>query len=318
MAFLRPAARRQANRRDFSHTRLPLPLLYEVPMHQTLPLPPPHTASRVVVRSSEGRVWHGFGAELFKVSAGLHAIAARPHHRVAVHVGAAVKAHCACDGRPSARIQAHGDADVVPAGVDGRWNDDAGCTIFGVWMTEDFVRTATEQMSGPAGRRQLHPQLQLRDPRFLHLTWALRAELEADAASDPLYAESLCTAMVVRLLGGGAPADVKRQKLGTVPAARVLDYIESNLDKRLSLAELASVAGLSVPHFSALFRQTVGVPAHRYVVQRRVERARTLLLHSKLSMSQVALDVGFAHQSHLAHWMNRILGVTPRDVQKAA
>ncbi|GJI90882.1 helix-turn-helix domain-containing protein [Duganella hordei] len=287
-------------------------------MHLPAPQPPSGAISRVVVRSSEGRAWDGFGAELFTVSAGLHAIAARPHHRVAVHVGAAVKAHCACDGRPSARIQTQGDVDVVPAGVDGRWNDDAGCTIFGVWMTEDFVRAATEQMSGAAGRRQLHPQLQLRDPRFVHLAWALRAELEAEAASDPLYAESLCTAMVVRLVCGEAPADVKQQKLGTVPAARVLDYIESNLAKRLSLSELAAVAGLSVPHFSALFRQTLNMPAHQYVVRRRVERARTLLLHTKLSMSQVALDVGFAHQSHLAHWMNRILGMTPRDVQKAA
>ncbi|GJJ04423.1 hypothetical protein RugamoR64_49610 [Duganella rhizosphaerae] len=56
-----------------------------------------------------------------------------------------------------------------------------------------------------------------------------------------------------------------------------------------------------MPHFSALFRHTLGMPAHQYVVRRRVERAHALLLHSKLSLSQVALDVGFAHQSHLAH-----------------
>ncbi|GJJ04422.1 hypothetical protein RugamoR64_49600 [Duganella rhizosphaerae] len=61
-------------------------------MLQPPPLPPSDTISRVVVRSSMGRAWNGYGAELFTVSVGLHAIAARPHHRVAVHVGAAVKA----------------------------------------------------------------------------------------------------------------------------------------------------------------------------------------------------------------------------------
>jgi AraC family transcriptional regulator len=59
------------------------------------------------------------------------------------------------------------------------------------------------------------------------------------------------------------------------------------------------------------------MPVHQYVVQRRVERARTLLLQGRLSASQVALETGFAHQSHMAHWMNRLLGVTPRELARA-
>jgi AraC family transcriptional regulator len=73
-----------------------------------------------------------------------------------------------------------------------------------------------------------------------------------------------------------------------------------------------------VPHFKVLFRETLGMPVHRYVVQQRVERAKALLLQGKLSTSQVALETGFAHQSHMAHWMNRLLGVTPREIVKAS
>jgi len=53
-------------------------------------------------------------------------------------------------------------------------------------------------------------------------------------------------------------------------------------------------------------------------VRRRVERARDLLIEGRLSMSQIALEAGFAHQSHMAHWMNRVLGVAPRDIVRDA
>ena len=96
----------------------------------------------------------------------------------------------------------------------------------------------------------------------------------------------------------------------------MIDYIEAHLDQRLTLGDLAALVDLSAPHFKALFRETLGMPVHQYVVRRRVERARALLVAGKLSLSQVALEAGFAHQSHMAHWMTRLLGVTPREVVK--
>jgi AraC family transcriptional regulator len=94
----------------------------------------------------------------------------------------------------------------------------------------------------------------------------------------------------------------------------LIDYVEANLEADLSLAELAAVAGLSVPHLTALFRRTMGQSLHRYVVERRVIRARALLLDSRASIAETALSVGFAHQSHLSRWMRRLLGVTPSEL----
>ncbi|REG49748.1 AraC family transcriptional regulator [Paraburkholderia sp. BL6669N2] len=276
--------------------------------------PLPHSGSRLALRSSRLLGWEGFGAELVNVSAGLHRIPAFNYHRVGVHVGAPVRARCLCNERRHSRIQAHGDADVIPAGLDGQWSDETACTIFSVWISEAFAQRTVEQLSLKSADAQLRPQFQMRDPRFQHLAWALRAELEADEPSDPLYAESLCTAMVVRLIGGAPMLDNKRRPLAPKTAARVIEFIEAHLDQRLTLSELAVLVGLSVPHFKALFRETLGMPVHQYVVQRRVERARTLLLQGKLSASQIALDTGFAHQSHMAHWMGRLLGVTPREL----
>jgi AraC family transcriptional regulator len=290
-------------------------------MNAVTPLPMPPSGARVNLRSSSGRGWKGFGVALLGISAGTHRIPAVPHHRIGVHVGPPVMARCLCEQRRYARVQAHGDADVIPAGLEGQWTDESDCTILSMWISESFTRKTLEQLELKSGVAEIRPQLQMRDPRFQHLAWALQAELEAGDASDPLFVESIFSAMVVRLAGnagsnGIALLEGRRRTLAPRTATSVIDFIESNLDQRLTLDELAGLAQLSVPHFKVLFRETLGMPVHRYVVQRRVERAKALLLQGKLSASQVALETGFSHQSHMAHWMNRLLGLTPRELVK--
>ena len=273
----------------------------------------------VSLRSSDGLGWNGFTATLLGIRPGTYRVTEMEHHRINVHVGAPVRANCVCEGRRYSRIPAHGDADVIPAGLPGMWTDDADCRILRIAISDAFVRSIGEQVGAPAAG--IEPRLQWRDARVQHLASALGAELEAEDTSDALYAESLCTALVVRLLNRSrdvaAGAANSARALAPRVAARVIDYIEAHLHQRLTLAELAAQTGLSVPHFKVLFRATLGMPVHRYVVQRRVQRAKTLLLEGRHSASQIALDVGFAHQSHMTQWMHRLLGVTPREIVRA-
>jgi AraC family transcriptional regulator len=271
-----------------------------------------------ILHSSEGLGWQGGGAALVRISAGQHRLPAMAQHRVGIHVGTPVRARCACDGRRQTRLQSHGDTDVVPAGVDGVWTDEADCTVLRVWFDDGFVRSIAEQMESQSGWREIRPHLQLRDVRINSLAGALLAELQSGSVSDPLFAESICTALVVRLLGHPGSPQARSARLAPHKAARVIDYIGTHLDQRLTLAELAALVDLSVPHFKALFRATLGVSVHQYVVLRRVERARALLAEGKLSLSQVALEAGFSHQSHMAHWMTRLLGAPPRSFVKTA
>ena len=272
----------------------------------------------VILRSSAERGWQGFGAALLGIRAGTYRIPAADDHRVGVHVGAPVRANCSCDGSRQARIQAHGDADVIPAGLPGRWTDDGDGRILRISISDAFARATFDQLELKPSQAQIRCRMQVRDARLQHIAWALSAELEADDASDPLYAESLCTALVARLADATPSFRGRRHALAPKAAARVIDYIEAHLDQRLTLSELAALAAISVPHFKVLFRETLGMPVHRYVVQRRVERAKALLLEGRLSVGQVAIEAGFAHQSHLASWMNRLLGVTPREIARAA
>ena len=98
---------------------------------------------------------------------------------------------------------------------------------------------------------------------------------------------------------------------------RVLAYIEDNVAQDLSLSKIASIAQLSVSHLKASFRRATGLPVHQYVIRRRVERAKRLLREGRLSISQVALEAGFSHQSHLARHLRRLTGVSPRSIRES-
>ena len=75
---------------------------------------------------------------------------------------------------------------------------------------------------------------------------------------------------------------------------------------------------MSASHLKTVFREATGLPVHQYVLRRRVERAQALLREGKLPINEIALATGFAHQSHLARHMRRLLGVTPAEVKRQA
>jgi AraC family transcriptional regulator len=89
---------------------------------------------------------------------------------------------------------------------------------------------------------------------------------------------------------------------------RVTEYIDAHLDDDLSLFQLAQVAGISASHLKTLFKRSLGMPVHAYVVRQRVNRAVELLRQGDLPASRVALEAGFSHQSHMLRCMRRVLG----------
>lgn len=263
--------------------------------------------------SSRERGWKGLDAEFLQIRAGRTHVPGSQTHRLGIHFGRAVNAYCQCDGRHQRRIQKHGDIDLVPAGLDGWWEDDRDCTILRLNITRELLDAAANELGRDPATVSLVPKFQLRDPRLETIAWAIKAEIESTVPSDRTYAETLGMALAIRLV----ESDGQKQTVTTGAALtsrqqrRLAEFIEDHIDQSLSLADLAMVAGLSVSHLKPLFRATFDMPIHKYVLTRRVERARLLLLSSDMPLAQVALETGFAHQSHMAHWMRRILGLTP-------
>lgn len=265
--------------------------------------------------SSKDRGWKGLEANFLHIKAGRTHVPGSQTHRLGIHFGRAVNAFCECDGRQYHRRQSHGDIDIVPAGLDGWWEDDGDCTILRLNIQQELLQSAAEALGGNPETISLSPKFQLRDSRIESIAWAIKAEIEAPVPSDRTYAEALGLALAIRLMEGGEQSSVSTVATGATLTIRhqrhLRDFIEAHIDQSLSLGDLAATVGLSVSHLKPLFRATFGMPAHHYVLTRRIERAKLLILSTDMPLAEIALATGFAHQSHMTHWMRRVLGLTP-------
>jgi len=94
---------------------------------------------------------------------------------------------------------------------------------------------------------------------------------------------------------------------------RAIEYIDENLREDLTLPNIAQSVAISAGHFAHAFRQTTGLPPHRFVLERRIERAKTLLRETDLPITEIAQRVGCASHSHFSVMFHRTTGLTPRD-----
>jgi len=104
---------------------------------------------------------------------------------------------------------------------------------------------------------------------------------------------------------------IPRGGLAPWQARRAKELLNANLDGKLPLSQLAEKCGLSTRHFARAFRQSTGVPPHRWLLSRRVDRAKDLLRDPALSLAEVALACGFADQSHFTRMFTTLVGLSP-------
>jgi AraC-like DNA-binding protein len=149
----------------------------------------------------------------------------------------------------------------------------------------------------------------------------------ADDQPMPAQEPATGTPWLVRLSAPGQAAPIGLRLLpfappvsGLAPSARrrVAGYVDAHLDESLPLETLARVAGLSRSHFAAAFRETNGTSPHRWVLERRIERAKALLADPALPVTEVALAAGFGSSSHFATAFREATGLRPSDYRAAA
>ncbi|KAM3093324.1 AraC family transcriptional regulator [Phormidesmis sp. 146-12] len=109
--------------------------------------------------------------------------------------------------------------------------------------------------------------------------------------------------------------EFKHKGLTCTQLQQVLDYIQTHLDRDLSLVELAETLNLSPTYFASAFKQAIDISPHQYVIQQRVEQAKSMLSKTDLAIVDIALQVGFSSQSHLTQQFKRITGMTPKQVR---
>lgn len=239
-------------------------------------------------------------------------------HVLCLHLGDPVPVSYRAGNSERQGVRIHGQFCVVPAGATTRWIVSRPARSLLLRVTPSLLRETADAMGLGSQGVELAPSIHIRDPQIERIGWMMQAEDHDAYPGGRLFTDSLASALAARLLTLQSRRSVAVPKPGRkLPAWRlrnVIEYIEAHLDEDLALAELAAVAGFSLSHFKPLFKQAVGLPVHRFVLERRVERARLRLLDGGKSMTEIALEAGFAHPSHMARCMRRVLGLSPSQI----
>ncbi len=170
----------------------------------------------------------------------------------------------------------------------------------------------------------LEPVFAEKDPFIAHAIHALH-NLARDPRGDACsYGQTLAIAVaahVGRRYGVRAPPRRPPPLPALIDAGklhRIDAFIDARIDSQVSLGDLAALFGMSVFRFARVFKLATGVPPHQYVLRRRIERAKSMLRIAAATVADVALECGFASQSHFTDAFHRAVGTTPRRFRDAS
>ena len=205
-----------------------------------------------------------------------------------------------------------GDMTLMPCGIPSQWSWNSTCDRLDVIISPDVF--------GDGNELAVVDRFLFRDREMEVICHRLYQAVSLGGMADRLYVESLVTqlAVLIRRRHSTASAALRippSSGLTRSQARRVLDYIESHLSRHLTLGELARIAGLSLHHFARMFKRTVGMAPHRYVLERRLERAKGMLRSTGTSLVEISLSTGFSSQSHFTSTFRRLVGPTPTEFQ---
>jgi AraC family transcriptional regulator len=168
---------------------------------------------------------------------------------------------------------------------------------------------------------EFRPRLFFFDRDLWETALKLKSQVESPGPMHRQYAEALSMVLaheLVRINGDTGPgAPLSSGGLASWQQKRVAAHIEEHAADDISLATLAALAGLSPFHFSRSFKRSFGMPPHRYHAHRRIERAKQLLANRELSITAIALEVGFGEATTFSAAFHRLTGLTPSRYRRS-
>ena len=187
---------------------------------------------------------------------------------------------------------------------------DGGFQMRSIYPTVEHMQTAVHQLTGQHNAIPYFRDVRIDDPATTHSVWALHEALSQNG--EPLETESRFMATLAQLIKRYGEVRPVERPLGQEHTAveQAKTYLEDNFARPISLSDLADHVALSPYYLLRVFHAEVGLPPHAYLQDVRVRRAQRLIELGQ-PLADVALAVGFSHQSHLTRRFKRIVGLTP-------
>ncbi|MBX8687370.1 helix-turn-helix domain-containing protein [Mycobacterium sp. 20091114027_K0903767] len=236
-----------------------------------------------------------------------------PHHVVVVHRGGRVQSmEIEFDRGPSGpTVPQVGDVWVIPA------QHRYAALVQGqtVQFCELSIPTPT------LGDRELAPRIRHRDPLVHQVIERMGAVIDRDDVTARLLTDSLAETLRLHLVdqfAGGSARVQRHSGLSRQTRARLKEYLEDGLDSEISIAGLADLAGMPVAEFTTAFAATFHTTPYQYVLDRRMQRAKTLLITTTMSITDVGIAVGFSTPSHFATTFKSRVGISPSSYRRNA
>ncbi|HVY68806.1 MAG TPA: AraC family transcriptional regulator, partial [Verrucomicrobiae bacterium] len=265
--------------------------------------------------SSASSPWNGVLLEYHRLDAFEVVDVSCMNHLAVLKVGTPALLECQFDGRLRRVEFQPGQINLLPAHLPHSTRGSDLGELISVSLESEFLACAASAFDG-LHNLELVPKLALTDPLIESIILALKAEVEQGCPGGRLYGESLATALAVHLAhkhSAHAPDRADRSGgLAKYQLRSAIEYIRQHVGEDISLRTLAAHVGISPFHFARMFKRSTGMAPHQYLMRYRVERAKQSLMRPDTSIADVAAQLGFCDQSHLAAHFKRVYGVTPK------
>lgn len=207
-----------------------------------------------------------------------------------------------------------GGITIAPRGFGGRFDCDGRPVASNVFVSRERLQRCADAM-GWARTAELLPRLNFADPKLFAILALIGAEAREGGPHSRLYLETLLDLLCVQLLRDHSAFSSQTVTSGTGLRPRqvrqVTDYMNVHLDEAVALQQLADLLGLSRFYFCTAFRKATGLTPHQWLVRIRMERAQELLADGRLTVTDVALAVGYQTPSSFTQAFRAAVGVTP-------
>lgn len=213
-----------------------------------------------------------------------------------------------------------GTVTLIPSGHEGRWDIEGDITVSHVYIPPQRLARSAQELNLRSAP-QLVDRVAVDDPITSRLLEILAIEASSSESHDAVLVAHTVDLVCHQLLRQHAQTTLPQRlhhegRLAAWQERRMADFVDANLHRPITLDDMAAQVSLSRFHFSVMFKGSFGMPPHRWLANRRMERAKILLANPQLSITEISLMVGYAQHAAFTHAFRKQVGLSPQAFRR--